>query len=469
MFHESYDVAIVGAGFSGALVAANLLRKAEAPLRIALFEKEPRRMGRGVAYGTEDDCHLLNVPARNMSAFPDLPDHFLEWALRHSERLVDGRWVTEVSPSAFLPRRGYGEYIVSLLAESEGMARPGVVLERRQAEIVGIAALRNGVRLVAASGEVPIAGRAALALGNFHPRDPTVSDPDFYDDSRYIANPWDGDGFGRIAQTSSCLLIGTGLTMIDWVLSLRKRGYRGTIHVLSRRGFWPRSHRAGPPAELDGEFWRVPRTACDLLKYVRGRIRALAADAEELPWRSVIDSLRPQTQRLWQDLPHPEKRRFLRHLRQYWDVHRHRVAPAVAASLDEWLHSGHMVQHIGWLEDCRLLDRGVQVSYKPRGGADSVSFEVDAVVNCSGSESDYRKLDSPLVGSLLQQGLARPDRCFLGLEADRDGRLIDRDGRPSSRLFTLGPPQKGILWETTAVPEIRVQAARLAETLLKTA
>jgi uncharacterized NAD(P)/FAD-binding protein YdhS len=197
------------------------------------------------------------------------------------------------------------------------------------------------------------------------------------------------------------------------------------------------------------------------LRLVRSRIESEGAD-----WRAVIDSLRPHSQELWCDLSVAEQRRFLRHLRHYWDLHRHRVAPLVDEALDGLLRSGRLLRHVGWLQACTESADGITVTYRPRGRSVAETIQVDAVVNCSGSESDYRKLDSPLVRSLLGQGLARPDPLHLGLDVAANGALVGTDGIPSQQLFTLGPPKKGMLWETTAVPELRGQAAELAEVLL---
>ncbi|HWY24061.1 MAG TPA: hypothetical protein VNX47_04035, partial [Nevskia sp.] len=59
------------------------------------------------------------------------------------------------------------------------------------------------------------------------------------------------------------------------------------------------------------------------------------------------------------------------------------------------------------------------------------------------------------------------DALGLGLLTDAQGALLDRDGQASTWLYTLGPARKGQLWETTAVPEIRVQAQALARRLLQ--
>jgi uncharacterized NAD(P)/FAD-binding protein YdhS len=462
-FPES--IAIVGGGFSGALVSVHLLRRAKSPIKISLIEQCDRRFGRGIAYSTKEDCHLLNVRASNMSAFPDRPGQFLEWAKERETQLLNPPWVTEVTETSFLPRRAYGDYLCWLLDKAEQEAVPGVRLERIIDEATGIRVQPGEVVIHTAGGKSICARRAVLALGNFRPRNPEADDPDFYRSDRYHGDPWIPEAFSRVAETQSCLLVGTGLTMVDWAVALVQSGYRGTIHVVSRRGLWPKAHRAGAvPVSDIGALYPHPSTR-SLLHEIRNRVRQ--SDGDSYDWRSVIDSLRPYHQDLWLNLPLPGKRQFLRHIRPFWDCHRHRIAPVVADALNALVRSGQLVRHVGRICGYRESRRGVAVTIRTRGMDKAESVFVDAVVNCSGSESDYRRLDSPLISDLLRQRIGRPDPLRLGLDVDSSGALLDADGFPSSSVFTLGPPKKGVLWETTAVPEIRVQAARLAATLLK--
>ncbi|CAL1241794.1 FAD/NAD(P)-binding protein [Candidatus Methylocalor cossyra] len=453
------EIAIVGAGFSGTLVAAHLLRQARTPLTIHLIDRDPQQFGRGVAYSSTLGCHLLNVPAANMSAFPDQPQHFLRWAEAREASLLDPPWVTEIGPTSFLPRRAYGDYLCWLLDEAERAAAAGVRLERWIDKARGLTLMPEGVVLELASGVRLRVAKAVLALGNFPPGNPPVADPGFYRSARYHRNPWRPGVLTALLETESCLLIGSGLTMVDWAITLNQAGYRGTIHIVSRRGLWPKPHRLGPPAACAIDPERDPPS-------VRVWLRAIRRHSEAGDWRAVIDALRPHNQTLWQRLPPAEQRRFLRHLRPFWDLHRHRVAPVVAERLQALAESGQVVRHVGRIRAYRESGDGVTVSLQARDGGRPSTLRVQAVVNCSGSESNYRRLESALVRDLLGRGLVRPDALALGLEAGPEGALVGADGTLSDRLFTLGPPKKGLLWETTAVPEVRVQAARLAAFLL---
>ena len=462
---SSYNIAIIGAGFSGSLVATHLLRLAQPPFALALFERSAPQLGRGVAYSTAVDCHLLNVPAANMSAFPDEPEHFLRWAQQQGNSLLNPPWVAAVTPASFLPRRAYGDYLGSVLEQAQQAAEPGVCLARKIDEVVGIQVDRSGATLRLGHGETLHAQRVVLALGNFHPGDPSVDDPSFYQSPRYYGDPWAPEALTAVAATDSCLLIGAGLTMVDWAIALAQAGYRGKIHAVSRRGLWPKAHRASEPVPFDIDLEGSPLTVRGLLRQIRRQIQTRAGG--NVDWRSVIDSLRPYNPRIWQQLPQPEQRRFLRHVRPYWDCHRHRLAPSVAERIQALTESGQLIRHAGRIQGYRDSGSHVVTTIRERGVNRTKTVLADAVVNCSGSESDYRKLDSPLVCDLLRQGLGCPDPLSLGLNVDLNGALIDASGNPSDYLFTLGPPQKGVFWETTAVPEIRMQAARLASLLLE--
>jgi uncharacterized NAD(P)/FAD-binding protein YdhS/HEAT repeat protein len=456
-------IAIIGAGFSGTLVATHLLRQARGPLEIKLIERHPEQLFRGVAYSTREDCHVLNVPAGNMSAFPDRPDHFLQWALGRQERLADFFGVDEISPQAFLPRRVYGEYLDGLFKQALAEAHPGVNLEIVHDEVVDIGSDARVPSLTLRSGNTIKAQRVVLALGNFPPADPPVADGSFYRSSRYQRNPWLTDVCPVAAPGESYLMIGSGLTMVDLAIALDERHFRGGIHVVSRRGLLPPAQR--PAGETPGriDLGEHPPTVRSLLRRFRAQLKTSGGNRD---WRSLISSMRPHTHLIWGALSLPEKRRFLRHLRPFWDNHRHQLAPAAARKLDAMIGSGRLTIHAGRVERFVEKERGVEVMIRLRGSGEKKSLRVNRVVNCTGSECDYRKLMHPLTDQLIERGRAVPDPVSFGLAVAPNGALIDAEGRASESLFTLGPPRKGTLWETTAVPEIRVQARQLAELLL---
>ena len=468
-FEPAYDIAIIGAGFSGSLTAIHLLSdpgEGEPPLRVALIEKELSAFGRGVAYGTPCPRHLLNVPAGKMGAFPDRLDHFLDWLQSHPAELA-AVGLNEVNAGAFVPRVLYGRYVAALLQEAETHARGH--FRRIAGEAVDISPLAGGGawRVELADGRRLRAERVVLALGTFPPGDPRLRDTRFHRSPRYLYSPWSGGTHERLAAPGDALILGSGLTGLDLLLTLKDRKSAGTLHVLSRRGLFPRPHRAGlapwPAFLRPGE---LPKTARSMLRVLRAEIRRAAAAGSD--WRPVIDSLRPFTQEFWQQLSRPERSRFLRHLRAFWEPHRHRAAPEVLAVKEELERDGRLVCHRGRIERIAETEGGsaLEVTLQPHGsGGQRTVLRVGYVVNCTGPECNYHRLGDPLIASLFARGLARPDELMLGLDVDPDGEVRDVNGASQDRLFTLGSPQKGRLLETTAVPELRVQARDLAARL----
>ncbi|WP_233607202.1 FAD/NAD(P)-binding protein [Corallococcus sp. AB018] len=485
------DVIIIGAGASGTLLAACLLRGARSPLRVALVERG-ERLGRGVAYSTTSARHLLNVPAGRMSAWVDDPEHFLRWLRVEAP---------DTPPSAFAERRRYGQYLEFVLKDTAAKAAPGVQLETPRDEVTAVEDTADGVKVTLASGQSLEAKGAVLALGNAMPADLRVPDGGLYASARYHRSPWVPGALEGIGSGESVLLIGTALTMVDTVLSLGERGHQGPVHALSRHGLLPHPHRAhGAKTPAAAEPLRIrellrsvrremdrcrdAETATqaaspsaegvvpfstlrirDVLRTMRQEVDAQAAAGAD--WRAAVDSLRPVTTPLWQRLSEQERRRFLRHLRAYWEVHRHRMAPEIHDVMDAWRREGRLTLHSGRVLRFELEPDAVAVDLRPRGEREPQVLRVQHVINCTGPESNPASRGQPVLRGLLEAGQARADSLGMGLATAPDGEVLDARGQPSAHLFTLGPTRRGDLWETTAVPEIRSQARDLAELLLR--
>lgn len=461
-------VAIVGGGFSGTAVAIQLLRAAKQPLAIALIEREPRQFARGVAYGTFDPRHILNVPAARMSLDPAAPDDFLDW--------LKGRGLAPREDPAgwFAPRQLYGQYLEQRLREAEAAA-PGSRLRRITGDATDLAPAAGALALTLRGGDALGADAVVLALGNFPPPHPKVPDPQGYDSPRYFNRAWEPGAVEGIHDDDALLLIGTGLTSIDMLISLERNGHTGPIVAVSRRGLWPLPHAHAPawPAFLPAE---PAHSICGLLDAVRAEIGKAAAAG--VPWASVINALRPRTSELWRGLPRAEQKRFLRHLRPWWEVARHRMPQSSAECIARLTARGQLttlrgrLQSIAEFEDGRGggLEVGIHVrdaGSGARGKRSDRLLRVARVINCTGAESNYRKLADPLVRNLMRHGLAHADPLHLGLATAADGALEDAQGAAPLPIWTLGPCRKGSLWETTAVPEIREQAAALAKRILE--
>jgi uncharacterized NAD(P)/FAD-binding protein YdhS len=448
-------IAIVGGGFSGTLVAVHLLRGAPGTVeRIYLVERAEGRVG-GVAYRTPSASHTLNVPAGRMSAFEDDPDDFLRYVRRREPALTGG---------SFVPRRIYGEYLADTFEEARRAS--ALPLIRVAGEVVDVDEVEGLVSLGLADGRSFAADRVLLAIGNFPPADPPGVDERFATSIRYARNPWAADAL-EVDREEDVLLVGTGLTMCDIALALRDADHHGRIHAVSRRGLLPQPHRvsAQPPPHLEppGDLPAWPDTALGMLRALRREVRVRAA--EEVDWREVVTSIRDETPSLWQRLDRDERSRFLERLRPYWETHRHRSSPETAFGIESLIAAGSLEIVVGQIESLAADARGVTATLRRRGGPAGHDLRVGKVINCTGPDTDLARVREPLVESLRANGLVRPDSLGLGLDSDERGRLLDVEGRPSGRLLLVGPLRKGRLWENTAVPELRVEARRMAELL----
>ncbi|HEX4138762.1 MAG TPA: FAD-dependent oxidoreductase, partial [Candidatus Methylacidiphilales bacterium] len=447
---------IIGGGYSGTMVAVHLAR-AHRGLRIALVERG-KAPGRGVAYGTTDPKHLLNVRASQMGAFPDDIGHFYCWLQAHPNHL-HAAGITEVHPDAFIPRLVFGDYIQDLLQEACTLpGRPDLIRD----EITDLARHGEGAfELTTRGGRRLHARRVVLALGNFPPGEARRADAE---QPRYLHDPYSPQAHAQLAEPGDILIVGTGLTTLDVLLTLDQAKAAGKIHVLSRRGQFPQPHRKAAPYPPFLDARHLPRTARLLFRRVAEELRRAAQQG--IDWRPVIDSLRPLHQAIWQNLNLVEKRRFLRHLRNLWDTHRHRCAPEIMAVKERLEAEGRLVCHAGYTQDFEQDGEHVVVRYRPRGTQTVKEMRVRYVLNCTGPQADYRKLNDPLVRQLLIRDLLAPDPLRLGVSTAADGQLRNEAGRPIHGLYTLGSPRLGGLYESIAVPELRRQAADLAAHLI---
>jgi uncharacterized NAD(P)/FAD-binding protein YdhS len=432
------SIAVIGAGASGTLFTLHLLRQAPPDTRITLIERNPP-FGPGLAYATANPNHLLNVPAGRMSAFANQPQHFLHWLRHQPGALLNGEAATEGS---FVPRRLYGAYLRHLL-HTAMLSAPLQLLHDR------VVAL-DGPSLHLASGERVHADIVVLATGNDRPEPPREA-AGLRWSRHWRADPWSPDAFNGLGPDASVVLIGTGLTMIDAVITLLDAGHTGPIHAVSRRGLLPRSHLATPADEP-----APPLGLLDLTRTLRRR-----ANAAGESWRGVIDALRPLTPEIWQNLSHTDRLRFLRHLRPWWDAHRHRMPPSIAARIETARVCGQLRVHAGRVAECAVRDGATDVRLQLRNGT-ALAVQAERVVSCTGPCTDVSRSQDPLLRSMLRDGLARPDECRLGLDVTVSGALVGSDGAVSQRLFALGPLTRGAFWEITAIPEIRRQTEDLA-------
>ena len=444
---EGRTIVVVGGGFAGVAVATHLLRRArrDEPLRIFLLERGPW-LGRGVAYGVESEIFRLNVAASRMSLDPETPDDFVRWA--HAED----------APHAFLPRTTYGSYVVSRFADalrdSSGKLRVvrGEAIEVNEKGIV----LSNGATLPAEAVVLATGIQPRLAPGAL-PEDPRIVDA------------WDESALATLPLGGKVLILGSGLTALDVLAFLEAHAFSGTATVLSRRALLPRPHA---PSSRKAE----PLSA-DLVRELPASLRAAIAWGRRVigatvlrgdPWQHGIDAIRPHIPRLWQGLSPRDRARFVRSVRPYWDVLRHRVPADALDLVEEWRRRGQLVLEAGAIVQCLPKSGGLEVEVRGAGGRSRV-LRYEAIVRCVGPALERTDADTPLLRALVADGRAEMDPAGLGILTGAVGQVTasrDHGVTGGPRVFAIGALQRASFWETTSVPDIAIHALAIAKELV---
>ncbi|TIL34463.1 MAG: FAD-dependent oxidoreductase [Mesorhizobium sp.] len=437
------SIIIVGGGASGVVLAAHLLKSPNLDLRVTLIEKRPH-FGQGIAYSTLLSAHVLNVSAAGMSAHADDPGNFWRWLLER------GLATPEQAP-VYAPRSVYARYLKELLDELE--ARETGRLRLIREESLSISPTGSGVEVALANGTSVVAHLAVLATG--HDEEPGAG----HGHATRMGSEADTvvDGEARV------LVLGTGLSMVDAFLSLEQRGHRGEIIAVSRRGLLPSPHRKGNPIKLD--VADIPLGT--QLSYFVGWFRDLIRENQKagIDWRDVVDGLRPFNQKIWQNWPSSAKRRFVEHTKAWWDIHRHRMAPEVYARVTEAVQSGRIRLVAGRVVGITAGDE-FSVQVQSRHTQNIETFDVARIYDCTGIARDISTTSNSVVRSLVDRGLARPDPLRLGLDVSDNCEVIASDGTVSAKILAVGPLTRGTFFEIDAIPDIRVQCARLGKRLL---
>jgi uncharacterized NAD(P)/FAD-binding protein YdhS len=449
-------VGIVGAGFSGTALVAHLHRFGDRPLNIILFDKTGI-FGQGDAYRTPYSHHLLNVRSQDMSVFQDDPEHFTAWLSASS---AANSHLNPAQPigEQFVPRMLYGRYLQDVLHQIHAQSPSVARLDFEPSEVIDIQPQQSGVCLSLRNKKEIIVDKVILALGNNPPSPfPFPVSPDVMS----IRNPWDYTALSHVKPTDPVLIVGTGLSMIDAVLTLYHQGHQGNIHALSRHGLLPLAHADAkvPYVLLENE---LPTSITQLTRYLRRKAKQYLENGGD--WRSMINALREHVPTLWSHLNHQDKRQFLRHILPYWNVHRHRVHHQVADLLTQLKDNGQL--HI--LKGRVVAVESSHAEVKLRGTQTMSYLPVKCVVNCMGPQLmlDAQTPTPTLISRLIQRGIAKLDRLQLGLAVNDVGAALAATGDYSNWLYTVGSIRKSVEWECSAVPEIRKQSARLAAHLL---
>jgi len=453
------DVLIIGGGLSGTMLAVQLLRQ---PGKRQILVIEPRKeLGRGEAYSAVELGHTLNGNAARMSVDPDNPDDLTQWL---TDYIGAGGWPESdqqpVPISELFPPRGiFGVYAQQRLAEAKALSASTV--EHIRAEVVDLQVDAAATLLTLDNGQQLRGAYAVLATGMF----PAARTPQTESSGLNAAavDPWDVKAMRQIEPQSTVLIIGSGLTMVDAVVSLEQAGHRGPIEVFSRHGLLPHVRRQ-PPGWVDflaeDHHLRSPR---QLLREVRRQCR-LALE-QGIDWQAPLDTVRAHIGRLWSQASEREKRQFVRHVRPWWESHHHR-SPPLSAQLVARLHeAGRLRIQAASFKGLVASDSGVTIKLRRRGEQAVTQVSGAALINSSGIEYDWRRVAKPLPQQLLKRGLIKPGPLALGIAADVSGAVLDAQGQVSQRLFAMGPPLRGMWWESTAVTDVAIQAKALAAKL----
>lgn len=457
--HPTHNrVAIVGGGFTGAAVAYHL-----AHLRfggeIVVFE--PRRsLGGGLAYDTTDPAHRINVPAAKMSLVPGDDAHFARWITK-TNAISDDIDALAADGNIYPRRSVFGRYVAEEIAPF--LAARLVIHERQPVERIERAGA--GWVVTGANGRTFHADAVVLATTHPAPGVPAVLDRSIGSDQRLIRDATVEGALDGIAPHARVLIVGTGLTMADVVASLTARGHRGPITAVSRRGLLSRPH---PPAAVVpfGTFTDRSHTALSLLRTVRDTIAAAADQGQG--WQCVIDAVRAQAQTFWPTLGLDDRRRIVRHLRPFWDVHRFRVAPQVDAVIRIRRIAGSLDVFAAALRRVSATPEGINVEFERRHSRRVETRTFDAIVVTTGPAHDRALTTEPHLAEIADQGWITADPTGLGISCDVRGNAFDRAGRTVPNLFIAGPLARGRFGELMGLPQVSDYARDIARAVYAT-
>jgi len=449
-------IAIIGGGFCGMLTAAHLCRKAVNPLHLLLINKG-NPFARGLAYSPHSHQYLLNVRAKSMSAFPDDPLHFVYWLQQHPWYIQTP--ATELSQS-FIPRSVYGAYLEHIWQQTMAAKPSFVTITHVEETATDIHEAAHQYQIELENSRRLPADYIVLATGNSQPRPLPFA-------AAHSSLPWSAETLALPNNTDPVLIAGNGLTMADTVTGLREQGFAGIIHTISPNGYALKPHGSADAT------YTIPAenvAACTTLRQWKKEVYkqiALARQAS-LPDELVIDALRPYTSNAWQQFSYTDKQEFLRHSAHFWNTLRHRLPATIHATLEKEYETGLFAPHKAAItQTIKDNTGGLHVSWYNRISRNHEQLHVQKLINCTGPGTDITQSSNPLLKNLSTKGLLKADELKLGLRVNAaDYSVIDTLGCNHRNIITLGSNLKGLLWESTAVPELRVQCYHTAQHLL---
>jgi uncharacterized NAD(P)/FAD-binding protein YdhS len=455
-------IGIIGGGFTGTMTAVQVIDKSTEPCEIILIN-ERETLNKGIAYNPYSDKHLLNVIAGKMSAYPDKSEHFLEWVMQKDEFKTKDKILIA---NSFLPRQIYGEYLCNIWEEAEKRAESKQIqITVIDSFVVDLDVSEEVISLWLDNNQKLNVDDCVIATGNHIPRNPRIKNMDFYNSPNYFQNPWKVESVKDTNENLPVLIIGNGLTMVDTVLGLLEQGFKGEIYSISPNGFniLPHRHNGLKYSKLIEEL-RDDMSIYELVKLINKHIKTVreyGVSAEP-----IIDSLRPQTQRIWKSFSEQERELFMSRLRHLWGVARHRIPLHSHDKIQQLRIDGKLHINSGKIIDIVESTESITVQYFDKKENVLKAINVSRIINCTGPETDLMNLEKSFLKNCLLKGILTQDNLKLGIKANTETfQIINSDGKPHTNLYTIGSNLKGELWESTAVNELRGQAEKLAEKL----
>ncbi len=453
---SSHHLLIAGGGVSGALLAMHLLKADTSGKWSVTLAERNQEFGTGLAYGSHNHAHhLLNVRAKQLSCFSDVPDDFCSYLLETG---------SSAGPDDFVPRRIFGAYVKNRLLNTAASNKRLTLLQDEITEAKPFSTVAGGYVCKSKSGKAISCTHLVLACGNLLPASPAAATPDILSHPAYEANPWNYSTFDTLNVNDRVVLIGSGLTMSDLVAELVSRGHKGNILSVSPHGFLPAQHQPPQPVWRGfGDELLNAKTLDAQIRIFRKQLRA--ATEKNIGWTAVTDSLRPWLQQLWLESDDEWRSNFMQHVRHIWGVARHRLPPATADVLYNSINSGQLKVAAGRIKAMNSEGNELRITWMPRGTNELQTVTAAKVINCTGPSSRWAEQGPELVKQLFADRQITYDRSGLGLNALPSGELLDTKGQVQPQMFAIGPMIRGVLWEITAIPEIRTQVTALAAML----
>jgi uncharacterized NAD(P)/FAD-binding protein YdhS len=251
--------------------------------------------------------------------------------------------------------------------------------------------------------------------------------------------------------------------MVDTIIGLKEQNYKGEIYSISPNGFNILPHRhSGMKYTAHLNEISEDTSLYDLFQIIHKHIkivREFGISAEP-----IIDALRPMSQKIWRNLSIDERKIFMARFRHLFGVARHRIPLHIYDKIQKWRIEGNLHIKSGRMIDIVEENNLIRVDFFDKKWNKKETIEVSRVINCTGPETDFSKLEDHFLSQCLQSGILAQDELKLGIKTNVDTyQVIDGNQKEHYNLFTLGSNLKGELWETTAVNELRQQAYELAK------